>query len=136
MPNGFSLSMSGNFLHSLCEPITFIYLLFNFLLFSVFSVREWIRLNKECLTFLCSGMNPGTWKNLSHHKKTYVFCKPFSISLLPLQTTCVCLFAAHLAVQGKSHSTIQNYLNSLSNYGQLWGYPPLNLQNVFICLTL
>ena len=48
----------------------------------------------------------------------------------------VCLFATHLVVQGKSHTTIRNYLNSLSTYGQLWGYLPLNLQNIFIHLTL
>ena len=78
-----------------------------------------------------------SWKNLSHHIKTYrSFANHFQFLLLPLQTTCVCLFAAHLAVQGKSHATTRNYLNSLSTYGQLWGYPPLNLQNVFICLTL
>ena len=34
------------------------------------------------------------------------------------------------------HSTIKNYLNSLSTYSQLTGYPPLNLNNVFIHLTL
>ena len=34
-------------------------------------------------------------------------------------------------VQGESHTTIRNYLNSLSTYGQLQGYSPLNLQNVF-----
>ena len=60
----------------------------------------------------------------------------FQFSLLLLQTAWVCLFAMHLAVQGKSHATIRNYLNSLSTYGQLRGYPPLNLQNIFICLTL
>ena len=138
MPSGFSLSMSGNFLHLLCAPITFICILFNFLfIFSVFSVQEWIRLNKEWLTFLHSGMNPGMWENLGHHVKTYrSFANHFQFSLLPLQTTHVCLFAAHLAVQGKSHATVSNYLNSLSTYGQLWGYPPLNLQNVFIHLTL
>ena len=82
-------------------------------------------------------MNPGTWKNLGHHIRVYrSFAKRFQFSLLPLQTTHVSLFAMHLAVQGKSHSTIRNYLNSLSTYEQLWGYSPLNLQNVFICLTL
>ena len=107
-----------------------IYLLFYLIsfLFSVFSVCEWIRLNKDWLTFLRSGMNPGTRKNLGHHVKIYwSFANHFQFSLLPLQTTHVCLFAVHLAVQGKSHATIRNYLNSLSTYGQLQGYPPLNL---------
>ena len=82
-------------------------------------------------------MNPGRWKNLSHHIKTYwCFANCFQFSLLPLQATHVCLFVAHLAVQGKSHATIRNYLNILSTYGQLWRYPPLNLQNVFLHLTL
>ena len=137
MPNSVSLSMSGNFLHSLYAPITYICIFLNFLfIFCTFSL-EWIRLNKEWLTFLCLGMNPGIWKNLGHHIKTYQsFASHFHFSLLPLQTTCACLFAAHLAVQGKSHATIRNYLNSLSTYRQLWGYPPLNLQNVFIHLTL
>ena len=137
MPNGFSLSMSGNPFHSTCAQLLLFTFLLNFLLIFVFSIHEWTRLNKEWLTFLCLGLNPGTWKNLSHHIKTYQsFANCFQFSLLPLQTTHVCLFAAHLAVQGKSHATIRNYLNSLSTYGQLWGYPPLNLQNVFIHLTL
>ena len=77
------------------------------------------------------------WKNLGHHIKTYwSFANHFQFSLLPLQTTRVCLFAVHLAVQGKSHATIRNYLNSLSTYGQLQVYPPLNLQNVFMHLTM
>ena len=97
-------------------------------LFSVFSIHEWIRLNKDWLIFFHSGMNPGTWKNLSCHMKIYQsFANHFQFSLLPLQTTCVCLFATHLAVQGKSHATIRDYLNSLSTYGQLQEYPPLNL---------
>ena len=69
------------------------------------------------------------------HKDLLVFCN-LQFSLLPLQTSRVSLFAAHLAVQGKSHATIRNYLNSLSTYGQLWGDSPLNLQNIFIHLTL
>ena len=82
-------------------------------------------------------MNPGKWKYLGHHLKIYwSFANHFQFLLLPLQTTHVCLFAVHLAVQGKSHATIRNYLNSLFTYGQLRGYPPLNLQNVFIRLTL
>ena len=115
-----------------------IYLLFNFpFCFSVFLVHEWIRLNKEWLSFLHSGMNPNTWKNLGCHVKTYrAFANHFQFLLLPLQTTCICLFPAHLVVQGKSHATIRNYLNSLPSYGQLRGYPPFNLQNVFIHLTL
>ena len=93
-------------------------------------------LNKEWLTFLHLGMNPGMWKNLGHHMKTcQSFATWFQFSLLPLQTTHVCLFAAHLAGEGKSHAT-KNYLNSLSTDGQLWGYPSLYLQNVFIHLTL
>ena len=106
-------------------------------MFSIFSVHDWIKLNKDWLTFLCLGMNPCMWKNLSHHIKIYrSFANCFQFSLLPLQTTHVCLFAVHLAVQGKSHATIRNYLNSLSTYGQLQGYPPLNLQNVLIHLTM
>ena len=112
-------------------------ILFNFFLCFVFSVCESIRLNKEWLTFLRSSMNLGMWKNLSHLiRSTDPLQKRFQFSLLPLQTTCVCLFATHLTVQGKSHATIRNYLNSLSTYGQLWRYSPLNLQNVFIGLTL
>ena len=42
----------------------------------------------------------------------------------------------HLAAQGKHQSTIKNYLNSLSTYGQLRDYHPLNLNNVFIRLKL
>ena len=115
MPNGFSLSMSGNLLHSVFAPSHSFTALFNFLLISVFSDQEWIRLNKVWLICLCSGMNPGMWKNLGDHIKTYwFFANHFQFSLLPLQTTRVCLFAAHLAVQGKSHAIIRNYLNSLS----------------------
>ena len=129
MPNGFSLSTSGNSFQSISTPSHLFTILLNFLSwFSVFSVHEWIRLNKDWLTFLHLGMNPGTWKNLSHHIKIYqFFVNRFQFSLLPLQTTHVCHFAVHLAVQGKSDATIRNYLNSLSTYRQLWGYPPLNL---------
>ena len=129
--------MSGNSFHSpIHHPFYLPFCLISFFI-SVFSVREWIRLNKEWLTFLCLSMNPGMWKNLSHHIKTYwSFANHFQFSLLPLQTTHICLFAVHLAVQGKSHATIKNYLNSLSTYEQLQRYPPLNLQNVFIRLTL
>ena len=77
------------------------------------------------------------WKNLGWHVKAYrLFADHFQFSLLPLQTMHVCLFMAHLAVQGKRQSTIKNYLNSLSTFGQLRGYHPLNLNNVFIRLTL
>ena len=137
MPNGFSLFMSGNSFNSTHAPSLLFTFLLNFLFIFVFLVCEWIRLNKEWLTFLHLGMNPGLWKNLGHHIKTYwSFANHFQFSLLLLQTTHVCLFAAHLAVQGKSHATIRNYLNSSSTYGQVQGYPPLNLQNVFIHLTL
>ena len=44
----------------------------------------------------------------------------------------VCLFMVHLTAQGKHQSAIKNYLNSLSTYGQLRGYHPLNINNVFI----
>ena len=126
-----------NSFHSAHAPSLLFTFLLNFLLIFVFSVCEWVRLNKEGLTFLHSGRNPGTWKNFGCHIKTYwSFANHFQFSLLPLQITYICLFAAHIAVQGKSHATIRNYLNSLSTYGQLLGYPPLNLQNVFIHLTL
>ena len=129
-------SVVTHFTQLMHHPFYLLFCLISFFI-SVFSVHEWIRLNKEWLTFLYSGMNPGTWKNLSCHIKTYwSFANHFQFSLLPLQTTSRCLFAAHLAVQGKSHATIKNYLNSLSTCGQLQGYPPLNLQNFFIYLTL
>ena len=99
-------------------------ILFNFFLCFVFSVHEWIRLNKEWLTFLQSAMNLDMGKNLGHTRVYRSFANRFQFSLLPLQTTRVCLFAMHLVVQGKSHATIRNYLNSLSTYGQLWGYSP------------
>ena len=77
------------------------------------------------------------WKNMGWHVKAYrLFADHFQFSLLPLQMTHICLFMVHLAAQGKHQSTIKNYLNSLSTYGQLRGYHPLNLNNVFIRLTL
>ena len=60
----------------------------------------------------------------------------FQFSLLPLQMTNICMFMAHLATQGKRQSTIKNYLSSLSMYGKLRGYQPINLNNTFIRLTL
>ena len=68
--------------------------------------------------------------------KAYRLHGPFSVQSLPLQMTCVCMFMVHLAAQGKIQSTIKNYLNSLSTYGQLRGYQPFNLNNIFIWLTL
>ena len=74
---------------------------------------------------------------MGQHVKAYrLFADHFHFSLLPLQTMCICLFMVHLALQGKCQSTIKNYLNSLSTYGQLRDYHALNLNNVFIRLTL
>ena len=76
------------------------------------------------------------WHNLGRHVQAYrVFAMHFNFSGLPLQITRVCLFITHLAVQCKRHSTIKNYLNSLLTYNQLSGYPPLNVNNLFIQLT-
>ena len=108
---------------------------FNFFLCFLFSVHEWIRLDKEWLT----SCNPA-WTRVHEKISLYRVCRSFAnrfqFSLVPLQITHVCLFAVHLAMQGKSHATIRNYSNSLSTCGQLQGYSSLNLQNVFICLTL
>ena len=98
MPNGFSLSMSGNSFHSTHAPSLLFIILLNFLFIFVFSVHEWIRLNKEWCTFLHLGMNPGTWKIIDHHIMTYQsFAIHFQFSLLPLQTTHVCLFCCTLS---------------------------------------
>ena len=131
---GSNLSMTSNLLT--CAPIfSSFYSICSFSF--VFSVHEWIKLNREWLSFLKSSLNPGTWRNWGQHVKAYMsFAACFKFSLLPLQTTCVCMSMTHLTIQGKKQSTIKNYLNSLSTYGKLRGYQPLNLNNIFIRLTL
>ena len=58
---GLKFPMTGNLLTHAPKFSSF-YLICSFSL--VFLVCEWIKLNWEWLSFLKSGLNPSTWKNL------------------------------------------------------------------------
>ena len=106
-------------------------------IFCVFSAKQWLDLNHEWRQILDLGFRQGTWSAINRSGADYLqFADRFKFPAFPIETTRICLFAVHLALEGNIAATISQKLSHVSTYSQLVGHPPLNFQNIFVKLTL